>query len=300
MKKFLFLAMALLIMVNLQAIEVYKSIIYPGAINHQISSYSFGLFSLNTMESSKSAISIKRTIAFNNSSTLYQYTYDNEGRLKSYSRSFSKDGGEFVNEGQYEYEYKEDNLSSATLNGESIYFPTPFFITFRQGGDELFFDLERDDEDNISAYVQRDKNGTKYFIRDGLLRSIESIGIEDDKSQIQYEYDENSRLKRYRSEVTEGRGLSRKVERYDFQFSDGIIQSFMLEKSGQGQDYYRVRCEYEHITEEDGTPVMSFALDDDGNIILTGKYEYESSGRYTLTVLDSRDTLLETIEVEEN
>lgn len=298
MKKVILYIICLNLVISLSALEIYKTNIYPGAVNHWNSTYSYGLFSLNTMESRSGGLSIKRTLSFNNSATHYQYSYNSEGQLTGYSQSLSYGEEEPVSEGEYEYLYKEGRLSTVKLNGENIYFPTPYFISIRQSGDELSFEVERDENGEISAYVQNDENGTKYFFVDGRLRFIESQGTGDKKVAVQYDYDDEFNLARYRSEFSEGRGQSKKITKYDFIYKEGLIDSYLEEKSGQGQAFSRIRCFFEHITEDDGSPITSFALDDDGNILLTAMYQYDSPNKYSIDILDERNLLQERIEVE--
>lgn len=282
----------------LNAYEIYKTNIYPGAVNQQNSAYSYGLFSINTMESSSREIIITRTLVFNNSKTTYEYTYDNEGRLSTYKESLRLEGGEIKSQGIYSYEYKNGELSSVKLDEEEIFFPTPYFISIRKGGDELLFDLERDSDDKIQSITLNDQNGTKYFFTEGRLRSVESIGTSDSDFSILYSYNEDSTLKQYRREVFEGRGLSEKKTTYSFVYKEGLIDDFFYEATGKGQQFQRIHCIFEHITNADGTVEMSFALDDEGDTLRTARYEYESSAKYTMSVFDERNRLLETIEVE--
>lgn len=298
MKKVLFLILIITSLSSLAAYEVYRGNIYPGAVNHRNSSYSYGLFSLNTMESDSGEIVINRILAFNKSRSTYEYSYDSEGRLIRYSESLQLDGEEVRNLGTYIYEYNGSELRTVELDGEKIYFPSPYFVSIRQSGDELLFDLVKTDDGAIETITLNDENGTKYFFREGRLQAEESIGRSDDEFSARYEYNDDGTLRYYRKETIEGRGLSRKKDTLAFTYKEGLIDDFFFEKSGQGQGFERIHCTFEHITNDNGTVDMSFALNDEGETLLSATYEYESASKYKISVFDARNRLLETIEVE--
>jgi len=287
MNKLAAILLAIIAAGNLWSYEVYRGNVYPGAVNHQNSAYSYGLFSLNTMESSFREITVKQTPAFNNRETIYRYGYDSEGRLISFQ----------MDEDIYSYEYKGDELSAVKFNEKDIYFPSPFFISIRKGGDELLFDLEKNEAGILSAIILNDENGTKYFLQEGRINSVESIGRGDDKFASRYEYDESDLLRRYRKETSEGRGESRIETAYSFTYQSGRISDYLYEKSGPGRSFERVHCTFEYIDNPDGRIETAFAIDDEGNIVMTAQYEYSGSDEYTIKVKDSRDRLMETVEV---
>ncbi|MBB6479552.1 hypothetical protein [Spirochaeta isovalerica] len=287
MKKSAFLLFAILTAGTLWSYEVYKGNIYPGAVNHINSAYSCGLFSLNTMESSYREINVKLTPAFNNVETEYKYGYDSEGRLISFQENNDK----------YIYEFKNRELGSVRFNDKEIYFPTPYFVAVRKGGDELNFDLEKDDSGNIRTITLNDENGTRYFFSDGRLTAVESIGTGDDGFASRLDYNEEMQLIRYRKETSEGRGESKIKTLYSFTYDGDRVTDYLYEKSGPGQFFERTHCTFEYIDGADGSIETAFAIDDNGNIHATAQYEYTGANEYTIKITDERNRLLETVEV---
>jgi len=287
MKKLAAFIIAIVTAGNLWSYEIYRGNIYPGAVNHQNSAYSYGLFSLNTMESSFREITVKQTPAFNNRETFFRYAYDSEGRLISFQRD----------DVSYSYEYNGNELSAVRFNDTDIYFPSPYFVSIRKGGDELLFDLEKEDGGNLEAIVLNDENGTKYFLQEGRLDSVESIGRGDDKFASRYEYDEEGQLRRYRKETSEGRGESKIVTVYSFSYQSGRVSDYLYEKSGPGRSFERVHCTFEYIDNTEGRIETAFATDDEGSIVMTAQYEYSGPNDYTIRIKDGRNRLMETIEV---
>lgn len=86
---------------SLCAYEVYGANVYPGAVNHQNTTLSYGMFSLNTMEGDPGGLKLTRTLAANNSTTVYEYGYDGQGRLTSFSETDRADGKDPVSAGTY-------------------------------------------------------------------------------------------------------------------------------------------------------------------------------------------------------
>ncbi len=301
MKKLLVLSFICCLSFSLFSFEIYNGIIYPGAVNHWNTSYGYGTFHLNTMESQYSSVTIRRRLAFNNSLTIFEYSYNSEGFLSEYSESFQIDDGAFKKSGDYSYEYIEEELSGVKLNEKEIYFPSPYFLMIRVHGDELVFDYEFDNEGKVISFLLNDINGTKYFLKDRLLKSVESLGLSENRLISRYEYDENRKLTSYFLEYEEGMGLSRKRTRSEFSYDENNrIEKYFLEKSGQGQDYSRVLCSFEHITNADETIETTFALNDDGEIVRTAIYEYENKNNYSVKIYDHKNQLLVTYEVEQN
>jgi len=290
MKKIVLIFSLLALINTLYAYEVYKGNIYPGAVNHQNSSLSCGLFSLNTMESSAGKISIKQTLPFTKEEILHQYTYDSQGRLLSFSNGKET----------YSYEYREEKLNKVKWNGKDIYFPTPYFISIRKSGDELNMDVEADEEGHVSAFILNDQNGTKYFFSEGRLNAVESIGTSDDGFATTYQYDEKGRLRQFRKETSEGKGESKIKTLYTFTYEADQIIDYLYEKSGPGRSFERTHCTFEYLDGTGGRIDTAFAIDDDGNIYATAQYEYSGSDTYTLKIMDSRNRLIEQIEVSTN
>lgn len=289
MKRFLTLIILnSLPLLSLGAYEVYGTNIYPGAVNHQNSSYSYGMFSLNTMESTFREITVTRTLASNNSRTTYHYEYGSDGRLVLYSDS----------SGTYEYTYRDGNLATVKFNGKDIYFPSPYFISIRKGGDELIINRETDDKGELKAMVLDDENGTKFFFEGGRIASEESIGTNDNRFSASYEYDEKGRIKRFRKETREGRGESQKRTEYVFFYKDGTIADYFQQKTGLNREFARTHYIFDSIADDSGRVVKIFAQDDEGNIVATADFQYSGAGSYTLNVSDDRNRLMEEIIVE--
>ena len=251
------------------------------------------------MESEFNSIIIERNLNFNNSQTRYEYTYNNEGLLTDFNEKYKINDGDFKNNGTYSYEYSDGKLSSVILDGKDIYFPSPYFVSIRSQGDELLFDFEINNEGNIIAIVLHDKNGKKFYFKDKLLTSIESIGTSENRLSARYDYYENETLKRYRQEYSEGKGQSAKRTRYDFIYSEeGVIEKYLFEKSGQGQDFERISCTFEHITNEDQTINTSFALNEEGEIVRTARFNYENRNNYNVEIFDDQEQLIVSYKVE--
>lgn len=301
MKKIGLFTFVLCLSLSLFSYEIYNGNIYPGAINHWNTSYGYGTFNLNTMESQFSSVTIDRTLTFNNSLTTFEYSYNSDGLLTAFNESFQINDGEVKNTGAYSYEYKEGELTGVKLNEQDIYFPSPYFLMIRDHGDELVFDYEFNNEGKVISFLLNDKNGTKYFLKNRFLKSIESIGLSENRLSSSYEYDENQNLRSYSLEYEEGKGLSRKRTRSEFVYDDdNYIEKYLLEKSGQGQIYSRVRCSFEHITNEDETIDTTFALNDDGEIVRTAVFEYETRNNYSVKIYDEKKQLMVTYVVEQN
>jgi len=300
MKKVLLIMCITSFCFTLYSYEIYKTNIYPGAVNHWNTSYGYGTFHLNTMESESGSILIKRILNFNNSLTKYEYTYNGNGQLSEYKESFQING-DIKESGTYTYEYDEGKLKTVKLNSRDIYFPTPYFLRISSAGDELLFDYEYNSEGDIISILYNDANGTKYFFKNNLLISVESIGISENRLSASYNYFEDESLQRYNLTYEEGKGISRKKTRYEFIYDEeGLIEGYFFERSGQGQDYERISCIFEHITNDDQTVNTSFALNEKGEILRTAKYEYESPNKYEVQIYDDQNQLIVTYDVERN
>lgn len=301
MKKILLILCIASLYVSLFSYEIYKTNIYPGAVNHWNTSYGYGTFHLNTMESDFDSIIIKRKLNFNNSLTKYEYTYNSNGQLSGYKESFQIDDGNFKENGTYTYEYNDEQLEDVKLDGKDIYFPSPYFLVIRSAGNELLFDYEFDANGKIISISFNDANGTKYFFKNNLLTSVESIGNSENRLFAIYNYHKDNSLALYRLNFEEGKGLARKRTQHEFVYSkEGLIEKYFSERSGQGQDFKRVSCTFEHITNDDQTVDTSFALNDKGEILRTAKFEYESRNKYSVKIFDDQAQLLVTYEVEQN
>lgn len=301
MKRILPFLLGVCLTCSLFSFEVYETNVYPGAVNHLHTSFGYGIFHLNTMESQFRSVTVSRSLNFNKSLTLYEYSYNSEGQLEEFKESFRINNGEITESGIYSYEYKENKLASVKHNGQDIYFLSPYFLIIRSGGNEQLFDFEHNSAGEVISILYNDENGTKYFFRDGLLKSIESIGTGDDRLSAEYDYFDNGEIKRYRMDYSEGRGASRKKTAYDFSYSsDGIIEKFFLEKSGDGQNFNRVNCIFENILNDDGTINTIFAQDDKGETVRTARFEYVNRNNYTVEIFDDRNQLMVTYGVEQN
>lgn len=301
MKKTLFLLFLFVLSFSIYSFEIYNGNIYPGAVNHWNTNYGYGTFHLNTMESKYSTVTIRRHLSFNNSLTIFEYSYNVEGRLTEYNESFQINDGDIKNSGSYSYEYDEGQLSSVQFNGKEIFFPSPYFLMIRSHGDEIIFNYEFNNDGEVISFLLNDLNGTKYFLNDGWLKSVESLGLSENRLFSRYKYDENRNLTSYFMEYEEGKGLYRKRTRSEFTYDEyNRIEKYLFEKSGQGQDYSRVLCSFEHITNADETIETTFALNDDGEIVRTAIYEYQNKNNYSVKIYDYKNRLLVTYEVEQN
>lgn len=299
MKKIFFIFSLILLNFTLFGFEIFNGDVYPGVVNHVNTSYGYGTFHLNTMESEFSTVTIERILTFNNSLTRYEYTYSN-GILTGFKESFQIAGGDFSENGTYTYGYKEGKLSDVKLNGADIFFPSPYFLMIRSRGDEVLFDYEFNSAGELISILYSDPNGTKYFLKDKLLTSIESIGISENRLSSLYEYFDNRKLKSYKLNFEEGKGIARKQTRYEFAYdSEDRIVKYFFEESGQGQDFKRVNCGFEHITNDDGTINTTFALNDDGETLRTAIYEYENRNNYSVKIFDDQNQLIVTYRVEQ-
>jgi hypothetical protein len=286
--------------------EIYKTDIYPGVVNHLHTSYGYGIFSLNVMEGESETLKISRKLISNNSLTIFEYAYNSEGLLTSFNEMFQIDDGEFKKSGNYNYEYQKGKLSSVRENEKEIFFPTTnnrneiYFLTIKGKSDELLFNYEYNQDGEVISIILNDQNGTQYFFKDKLLKSIESIGTATQRLSALYNYSENNQLERYRFEYTDGAGVYRQRTRYDFAYDEkGIISKYFFEKSGQGQDYQRVLCTFESIYNEDGTLNTTYALDDNEETVRTARYTYENNSNYTVNIFDEENQLIVIYTIEQ-
>ena len=302
MKKYVFIFCMTFLSLSLFSFEIHNSSIYPGVVNHINTSYGYGSFRLNIMESDFSTISISRILTSNNSLTLYEYSYNSNGQLTAYKEKFKRNDGDFINSGDYTYEYLDGKLDSVKEKGREIYHPTQYFLNIKSQREELLFDYEFNKEGEIISFLLNDENGTKYFLKDGLLKSVESIGLSNSRLSLLYDYSQNRDLVRYRLEYSEGRGLSKQNTKYDFIYNDrGIIEKYFFEKSGQGQPFSRVNCTFDHILNDDDSLNTSFAINEDaGDTVRTAKFEYENRNNYSVKIYDEEDQLIVTYIVEQS
>lgn len=306
MKKIVSILLFMALYSPIYCFEIYNTSIYPGVVNHLNTSYGYGTFHLNTMESDFKALTIKRTLTSNNSLTLYEYTYNNEGLLSGFEESFSLNGGDFRKSSSYAYEHTDGILTSVKQNGNEIYFPSGnrnnqfYFLTIKSDREELLFDFEYNRDNELSAITLNDVNGTRYFFQDNLLKSMESIGVLNNRLSAIYAYNENRELVRYHLEYSEGKGSSEKKTKYEFVYDEnGHIEKYFFEKSGRGQDFDRVICGFEHLLNDNQTIDTSFALNDDGDTVRTARFEYTNTNNYMVKIYNDQDQLIVTYQVEQ-
>lgn len=306
MKKIIGLILFIILYSNVYSIEIYRTNVYPGVVNHITTSYSYGTFKLNVMESEYRTLKINRRLTSNNSLTVYEYTYNGEGLLSTFKERFNVDGGDFKTSADYVYEYKENLLISVKENDREIYFPTSnpnnalYFLSIIGSRDELLFNYEYNRNGEVISITQNDVNGTTYFFKNNLLSSVESIGTSDQRLNGLYSYNENNELSRYRLQYSEGRGIYLKETKYDFIYDEkGIINKYFFEKSGKGQPFKRISCEFEYLLNDDETLNIIFALDENGETVRKAEYEYESKNNYSVNIYDELNRMIVSYEVEQ-